>query len=206
MFTIYVIRHIESRRCYVGVTKNLKTRWIAHCALAHRKVAARTNNDLVATLRADGPNAFSVEPVDESNSREDALRIEGWWIYFLRSHRKAHGFNIETSSGPGKVTPVVSKQRMSEAKKGKLPPGFAEFRAKGQIALAKIVKTEAHKERARRNGSVCKGRVLTKEHKEKCGAAIREKWRDPEFVARVAAGRARATQLRRLAKKCPIAP
>lgn len=87
----------------------------------------------------------------------------------------------------------AARAKMAAAKVGYRPDmswlrddaAKAEWRRKNSEAH----KSEKHVAHARANAEKMRGSKLTDEHKAKCKAALKARWQDPEYVARVMAGR-----------------
>lgn len=77
MISIYIITHIESQRHYVGQTNNLKRRWAKH---KKDSCNAYLRNAMVLYK----PEAFSLEVIEEVETREEANIAEMFWIALLK--------------------------------------------------------------------------------------------------------------------------
>ena len=116
MIGVYVIKHIESGRLYVGASGDVHRRIDQHFRAANWAVA----QFLHRAIQKHGAAAFSWELLEECSTEEQALAREMHWIAVLRT-KAPEGFNL-TDGGDGvrgRIITDESRRRMSESHIGK---------------------------------------------------------------------------------------
>lgn len=90
---IYKITNLETNECYVGSSKDVKSRWTIHkCPSAWKK---QKNNKLYQDFQQYGLDKFSFEIVEET---ENLKEREQYWIDLLKpsyNDRMANGWDLE---------------------------------------------------------------------------------------------------------------
>lgn len=161
-YTVYRVINDLSGKVYVGVTSvGIETRW------KHHVWSSKSNNlALGAAIRKYGENNFTVDVLEECESREHMLKQEKFWIKKLKSHVKhGQGYNM-TMGGDGvfdyKHT-EKAKRSMSEKRKGAQnhnfgkrwgreahPPEFLEMMSKRHSGAGNPMFGRKHSEETRR--------------------------------------------------------
>jgi len=138
-YIVYKITCLENNKIYIGYTGNsLEERFKQHLRSAK---STHHNGILYRSMRKYGVDKFSIEEIDSSNSFEDVLEKEKYWIEHYKTNHCRYpnnGYNM-TDGGEGakgfrpteeqkkRVAQVwvgrthseETKKKMSEAKKGK---------------------------------------------------------------------------------------
>lgn len=116
-YTIYLRRNKVNGKCYVGQTGDFKRREYNWRCLKYYYT-----NDHICNDRAKyGLDNFTVEVLATTDNREEALEFEQ---RFIRDYNTLwpNGYNLDSGGVKGKKISDVSKQKMSESKKGKPSP------------------------------------------------------------------------------------
>lgn len=82
--TIYRIVNTVNGKCYVGQTRNMRVRIMAH--FSSLKSGLHSSHKFRQAYKEYGETAFVVEVLEEGVSIEDADMAEMWWIVFFNSH------------------------------------------------------------------------------------------------------------------------
>jgi group I intron endonuclease len=159
---VYRVANDLNGKVYVGVTtKSLNERWKHH-------VFSSKNNDLVfgAAIRKYGEDRFTMEVLEECESRQHMLEREKFWIEELNSHvSQGCGYNM-TMGGEGVFGynhTEEAKRSMSEKRKGAQnhnfgkrwgreahPPEFLEMMSKRHSGAGNPMFGRKHSEETRR--------------------------------------------------------
>lgn len=89
---VYKITNLVNNKGYVGITTNLKLRW-----MAHRKAYnyPYIKNPLYSAMRKYGLDNFKFEVIrDDINSMEELGNLERFYIRQLNTHVTQHGYNL----------------------------------------------------------------------------------------------------------------
>lgn len=122
---IYKIVNRINSKIYIGQTiHTIQQRWKRHC---YDALNYRTNTRFAKAIRDFGPESFSVEKIDEANSKEELNQKEKYWIKFYDSI--ATGYNStdggeDTNTYAHKTEEELKeiKEKISRTKQGKLNP------------------------------------------------------------------------------------
>lgn len=91
--TIYQVTHIKSGKVYIGQTGQLlNVRWNVH--LARAKAGDCPGMNFYNALRTSGRTGFRVKALSRVRSREDAKRLEEYFIIVLNADQEDHGYNM----------------------------------------------------------------------------------------------------------------
>jgi group I intron endonuclease len=175
-YTIYCHTHIDSKRCYVGLTKKtMMQRWNNHVLNAKKK-SGRGCTHFWNAIRKHGKDAFSHEVLEVCTDLDQANLAEEWWIRKLGSRNPESGFNLKKG---GAHTPHPIKNPWDR-------PGYRE-KHKDDILSCLTLEAKAKSKaaagtfegRAKRS-SMSKARWKNSEFREKCCAASKQTWSDLE--------------------------
>jgi group I intron endonuclease len=109
---VYMIRHTESDRLYVGQTTcGLEERWRQHVKRAFKETRKRTF--LYNAIRKYGPEAFELYVLEECETRDELNASEKKWIAALCTIYP-DGFNL-TSGGDASEVSEATRRNMSAA-------------------------------------------------------------------------------------------
>lgn len=178
IFIIYVITHKESGRQYVGQTrKTLAWRWRKHCQRAAR---GKRHMNVVRAIHQYGPDAFTIELLEQCHSLDELNEREIFWIKTLNT-LKPNGFNSR-AGGNERFVPAEIGGRISVALRGrKNGPMNAEHRR--NISRAHIGKKRSPETRQKIALTLI-GRKLSLEHCAKISAMQKGKKREPMSAER----------------------
>lgn len=165
---IYVIRHLESGRVYVGQTVNLRARRNHHRAQAN--AGKHCNPKLQRAWTKFGESAFEFDVLELVSDVADLTAREQFWIDRLDA--VARGFNICPAAGSvlGVKRSQETKRRLSEATK----------------AVGITPAKRAHLDRLHASFV---GKKQSQEHIEKCRIAKLGQRRSAESKARMSEAR-----------------
>lgn len=200
---VYLITNNLSGKRYVGKTNNLKQRW-KHHRCSRLSYIGRA-------IRKYGVANFTFQLLEECVSEEDAYTRERYWVAFYKSDQQGSGYNLESGGLGGKTASETTRQKQSEARKGKPRPAHVvaamhtpEARAKSlaarrgkhrsAVTRAKMSVAAKGKQKSReaveKSAAGHRGRPLSPEHREKIAKACRGKVVPLETRAKMsAAGR-----------------
>lgn len=189
---VYVVMHIASGKKYVGITvQTPERRWAYHIEQA-RAGHIKSEASLHAAIRQFGTSAFSVEAIDEGESKSTLEAKERSWVKKLNT-MEPHGFNISTggtSGGSNSRLVAVDGQRFPSigsaaehisktrnislhAAKRRLLKGRIDVRAPAKPGKS-LVKTPAYKVWSR----IVHCAVNPQSKDYITGLAVIERWRD----------------------------
>ena len=94
-YRIYIIRNEVNGKVYVGITNNIKRRWIQHKHRANKGCDYHLYN----AINKYGIDNFIIKEIDRTNSLHKAYRKEQFWIKYYNSF-KGKGYNL-TEGGEG---------------------------------------------------------------------------------------------------------
>ena len=105
---IYRICHTATGKSYVGQTRtSLRKRWNGHKTDARK---TRVTMAITNAIRKYGPEAFSIELLEEAEDRDDLDMAERFWMGVYDS-MVPNGYNV---MGGGSFTKVFSPEMRSE--------------------------------------------------------------------------------------------
>lgn len=114
MHYIYIIKHSDSGKAYIGRTKNLKNRFRSH-------MNRSDNNHLRNAIKLYGLGAFSFEVLETHETLAEVIEAEIFWINLLKGQGAQlynvapGGFGGNGLSGPD--SPLYGKPRTEDVKK-----------------------------------------------------------------------------------------
>ena len=159
---VYCIRHVETGKCYVGASKDIKRRWSGH------RWAKRSS-----FIQKYGLDSFVFEILELCPERDLGSR-EQFWIASLNTLHP-NGFNLRYGGAHGGRHSVMSRQNQSEARKKKWED--PEYRRKTSEAhQGKIPTDETRKKRSESMKKIC----ADPEFNEKRAESIKKASRTPE--------------------------
>lgn len=201
---IYKITNLVNGKIYVGQTKkSLKERFQEHSC---------TDYPIGRGIRKYGKENFTIEPLEECETREQLNECEIFWIAELKS-KSPNGYNL-TDSGDGVSGCIFtdeSKAKMSLSHRGQTAwnkgiKASAESRAKMSAAQKRRFKNPAEREKISKsiknlppevlkkmgehfNGHEVwnKGKTLSEEHKQHLSESHKGKTLPPEQRAKISA-------------------
>lgn len=210
---IYAVVHRETRRVYVGMTKDtVASRWRQHC---YDMTRHKRKYYFATALRRHGAEAFDVYVIEHGLTPKDLLTREAHYVKLFFGDRKPFGFNSTaggdvspasnqdvrakiSASGRGKIISAVARAKISAALTGR--ERSAEHRAnigkahRGKLvsAVARARSSESHKgnkpndeTRARMSASQRARFDNNEDARARHSAMLRARWADPEYKARV---------------------
>lgn len=112
---IYVIRHVDSRRVYVGSSTRPASRWKEHTRALRRGV--RHSRYLQRAWKKYGAGAFCFEIIEIVDDESSLLAREQFYIDDLKAADSTFGFNIGPVAGSprGIVRTAETRARISAA-------------------------------------------------------------------------------------------
>lgn len=111
--TCSVYKHTTpSGKVYIGITsKPVEQRWL-------NGRGYRRNTHFWNAIQKYGWENIKHEVLADGLSREEACRLEQFYIALYDSHEIAHGYNLTTGGEKGAVHTIESRRKLSESKKG----------------------------------------------------------------------------------------
>jgi group I intron endonuclease len=158
---IYCHMHIETRRCYVGLTsQTMAKRWKNHVYAAKY---SKNKWHFPNAIRKYGKEAFSHRVLEICTSLEEANLREEAWIELFETRDPQFGFNLAKG---GKHNSHIFRKN---------PWDNQEYRAKMLLVLSNMADTNRGRtfslERRTEISEISKGRVLSQETKLKLAAS-----------------------------------
>lgn len=179
VFSVYLITHIATTRHYVGVSRNVRRRWMRYLNDAKHDEPIKRRQHIVHAIREYGADAFVFQVIETYGTEAEALEAEAFWVEFLRSNVDGCGFNAAPGGGGGRTHTPEAREKMRQRKLGKKLT--AEHRAKIGIASSRALM----------------GHVVSTESRVKMRAAKLGKKQTQEHVANKAASTRANTLARR---------
>jgi group I intron endonuclease len=188
-WTIYCHMHIETRRCYVGLTsQTMEQRWKNHICAA--KFSKNGRWHFPNAIRKYGKDAFSHQILEICDSLEKANWREEAWIELFETRDPEFGFNL--MRGGAHIPHPIRKN----------PWNDPEYRAK-LLPTLDMKATFTPQARAKLRAS-----LDSPESKAKQSASSKALWSDPRFRKRVSdsvrnsdAAKANSAKLSEIAKE-----
>lgn len=110
---VYKITHIGSGKSYIGISKNIHRRWVQHKSWVNTK---NRRSAIYAAMQKYGIDAFTWQVIEECEV--DLLEArECHWITIFDTFN--NGYNLTAGGEYNKEVSAETKQRMSDAQKGK---------------------------------------------------------------------------------------
>jgi len=154
-YYVYLIHNIKNNKVYVGMTKDIKRRWLSHIS------NAKDNNIncqyIHKAMRKYGLENFVFSIIQILNNKNDCDNAEIYWIKFFNSKSKA-GYNL-TNGGDsieGYTHTEETKKRISDKHMGK------------KLSPEQLKRTT---EQLRNMSKIKIGIPLSEEHKKKLSEA-----------------------------------
>lgn len=174
---VYLVRHIESGRVYVGITKgSVADRWKQHLYSATNKSRVWY---FAQALRCYGPEAFEVNVLCCDLPRDCLIAEERRLIALFSSNATGYGFNISSGGDGIEMTEAVAK-RISATLSG---------RKKTAEHISRVAEANRGQKRSpeikRKFSEIFKGREISQEARIKIGLAHRGMKRPPETGQRI---------------------
>jgi group I intron endonuclease len=143
---IYKIKNKANKKEYVGqTTQDLEYRWKAHCNKGSNcKI-------LKAAINKYGEESFIIEKIEECHSQDTLNEREEFWIKKLNS-LAPNGYNLMTGGAAPRHS-EITKQKMSETRKGK-HPHWATEASRSEEARAK--RAESHRGQKRSKETIAR--------------------------------------------------
>jgi group I intron endonuclease len=120
---IYIITNRIAGKSYVGITKNMRKRWIQHCSHARRTNGP--NFKLYEAMRQFGLENFSMVEINRASSLDEAKNLETSYIQLFDTMNPEHGYN-GNSGGQGHEISEETRRKLSEANSGEKNPHFGK--------------------------------------------------------------------------------
>lgn len=187
-WTIYCHTHVESGRCYVGLTsRTWQKRWSQHVTQSRRATHGRQH--FLNAIRKYGKEAFEHRILEICETLEVANAAEERWIEKLDTRDPSKGFNLMRG---GSHVPHLFSSPWDR-------PGFRERRGLISKELWKDPSfgrriQETRKKTASTNESIAKRSAASASlwendtFREKTSSSIRNRWKDPDYAKKVKVG------------------
>ena len=190
VYTVYCHTHVESGRCYVGLTKKtMMQRWNNHVLNAKAK-RGRGCHHFWAAIRKYGKDAFEPLILQKCSTLEVANAYEDYYIDLFRARDPLKGFNL-AKGGEHKPHPI-RKNPWNDPKfretnllisVGNIARGYAPE------AIAKMKATVGTSEFKAKQSRISKEIHSRPEVKAKISAAAKRQLRSQETSAKMTASR-----------------
>lgn len=135
---VYCHTHVESQKRYVGITcRGMANRWKQHLGYAKSK---RPTQYFHSAIAKHGPDAFTHEVLEETDTVEAANEAEIWWIGHFCSDDARFGYNLTTgggSSSPSESARERIRQKLTGVKHTAERRQNLSDAHKGQVAYNK---------------------------------------------------------------------
>ncbi len=194
---IYALVHLETGRCYVGSTVNLKGRISTH--RAELRGNKHDNSYLQRAWNKYGEEAFSFMLL-ELCQRDDLMKRESVWMMRTQCCDKRVGFNLDKIA-IRKMHCEETKKKIGDAHRGrKRPPEVGRKISERWAARTEPVarRTPEQKERHRIAST---GRKFSQESRDKMSRSRMGRIITPEWRAKIAATSKGRLQSRETVKK-----
>ena len=132
---IYKITNILNNKIYIGQTsKTPQQRWKRHVQDAN---ANRVNTHLASAIQKYGEDAFVVESICQTDNQDELNKLEQYYIHLYDSLK--NGYNEtdsinkcggNTYAGRTQKQMEITKNKISESKKGKKNPNSRKIKSK----------------------------------------------------------------------------
>ena len=205
---IYIIQNKLNSKVYIGQTiQDPALRWSKHKSdTRHEGIKSKYTSRLHNAMRKYGVTNFSFTVVDTAFSKEHLDGLEVLYIRLYRSLNKEIGYNLKSGGANGKHSPETIV-KLRKASTGVV--WSEETRRKQSASQKKKWTFETRKELSNKvsgknnpffgkkhtQETIEKGRTanLGKQYTEQrllhCAKLMNERWKDPDYAARMAASR-----------------
>lgn len=164
---VYLIKNLQNNKVYIGQTINLEIRIKSH--LNNKK----NKTHFEKAILKYGKHNFSWRILGECLSKEELNLAEKECISFFESNDRRYGYNLTDGGDGGHKFSVESRQKMSEAHKGK--PSHLKGKHLSNETKQKLSQVnkgkKLSKETCEKMSQAFKGRQFSKEHKIKLSEA-----------------------------------
>ena len=114
MIGIYKIENLISGKVYIGQSRNIEKRWIAHRTRPFNSNSNQYDSPLYRSIRKYGLENFSFVVLEET-AIEDLDDREKCWIEYYDSHNKEMGYNM-TGGGDSATCTTLTREQVDEIK------------------------------------------------------------------------------------------
>lgn len=175
MIGIYKITNKVNGKCYIGQSIHIKKRFQEH-------IKSKFNTPLCKAFKKYGIDNFTFEVIEECEEKKLNER-EIYYIKFFHSCVDEYGYNL-TYGGDGNIAGVseITKNKLSECRKGKKNPMFGrklskKSLAKRSIAYKNTLKNMPEEQRQqwfKNIGIAQKGKIISNEQRQKISKSLKE--------------------------------
>jgi len=184
---IYLIQHRETLRSYCGQSRDVLSRWRAHCSGGKKAVG------IGAAIRDEGVDSFIFRVLEECS----VSQLNEREVFWIQHHDcvEPHGYNRNSGGGAPTHVSDKTKAKLSAKAKGRShsPEAIEKCRAakkghivsdetKEKIRAARVGKTHSPEARAKMTATR-KGKLLSSEHREKISAGHLRRAREARSAA-----------------------
>lgn len=142
MYYLYTIENYVNNKIYIGITKNIKHRWMQH------KYNAKTNLSyhLYRAMRKHGIENFYIKEFIITSSKEEACLLEEYWINYLKSNNillynmvdGGQGYNVGHKMSDSTIEKITHRMRTNNPMTGKIQSeqtkNLISLRNKGKLS------------------------------------------------------------------------
>jgi group I intron endonuclease len=181
IFSIYLIENKINKKKYVGITKQNppRKRWSQHKS---QKGPSQKQKPLHRAIQKDGKENFTFTVICQTKHKEEAIRLEKYFIQEYKTHINEHktGYNV-TLGGDGvwglKHTEESRKKMSESARKSYLnDPELGKRKVKSLKGRKQTKESNIKRSKALKgNKPWCTGKKLTKKHREKTSKTMKER-------------------------------
>lgn len=158
---VYIVRHIESGRVYVGMTRlDVGNRWRQHCYDVSR--VSKRRHHFNAALAKYGAESFDVFVLEHAIAPDLLPAREKHFVSLLCSNISAQGFNSTSGGESDYVYTAEVKQKISALAKGRVIS--PDHRKKLSAAITGMVRSS---ETCAKIGDIHRGKKATAELRQK---------------------------------------
>lgn len=180
---VYIIRHIQTKKVYVGSSFDVKRRHQQH--IADLRGNHHKNAKLQRAWNKYGESAFEILVIEYVENRGDLITREQYWIDNLEAAGRGN-YNIAPKAGSviGYRHTEETKALLSKKGRGrKLSPAV-------KALLIECNRNREHSQESRAKRSLLhKGKLVSQETREKQSNAMKGKPKSPEHRAKIAASK-----------------
>lgn len=111
---IYKITNLINNKCYIGCSKNIEHRWIAHKSESIIEKNPQYNYSIHKAFRKYGIDNFSFEII-ELTSEDMLFGREKYWINFYNSYKNGYNETVGGDTGPSLPGESNPNSKLTEA-------------------------------------------------------------------------------------------